>query len=117
MKWYAAPSQEFRKNDQDPDVPVPTDRSHEPEISTRTEIDAFLKKVCGLEVARPLGQRGRLFYALDATASRSRPGDLAYELQADMFVEAAKLGGLDIQSVYYRGSGECCASRFTFSPR
>jgi hypothetical protein len=34
-----------------------------------------------------------------------------------MFGEAAKVGGLDIQLVYYRGSNECCASRFTSSPR
>ncbi|MGO8918020.1 MAG: VWA domain-containing protein [Stellaceae bacterium] len=49
------------------------------------------------------GARGRLIFALDATASRERTWDLAASLQAAMFEEAAKIGGLDVQLVYYRG--------------
>ena len=49
--------------------------------------------------------RGRLIFALDATASREGMWDLAAQLQSQMFEEAAKIGGLDIQLLYYRGSG------------
>ena len=47
--------------------------------------------------------RGRLIFALDATASREPTWDMAAQLQAAMFEEAAKIGGLDVQLVYYRG--------------
>jgi hypothetical protein len=50
--------------------------------------------------------RGRLVFALDATASRERTWDLAAQLQASMFEEAAKIGGLDVQLVFYRGCNE-----------
>jgi hypothetical protein len=47
--------------------------------------------------------RGRLIFAIDATGSRESTWDLAASLQAAMFEEAAKIGGLDVQLVYYRG--------------
>jgi hypothetical protein len=50
--------------------------------------------------------RGRLIFALDATASREAMWDMASQLQASMFEEAAKIGGLDVQLVYYRGTDE-----------
>jgi hypothetical protein len=78
--------------------------------STRGEIDAFLAKVKGLTSRAQLGQRGRLMFALDATMSRQPTWDTACQLQADMFREAAAVGGLDVQLVYYRGFGECRAS-------
>jgi hypothetical protein len=56
------------------------------------------------------GQRGRLVFALDATMSRQPTWDIACALQADMFKEAASIGGLDIQLVYFRGLHECRAS-------
>ena len=56
--------------------------------------------------------RGRLIFALDATASRQPTWDKAAELQAGIFPEAAGIGNLDLQLVYYRGSGECKASRW-----
>ncbi len=66
------------------------------------------------EVARPgsaaSGARGRLIFALDATMSRQPTWDTACALQADMFREAAAVGGLDIQLVYFRGLNECRAS-------
>ena len=96
---------------------LPRKEARAPAVSTRTEIDAFLERVRGLDRSHPSGARGRLIFALDATASREPTWDLACQLQADMFAEAAKVGGLDIQLVYYRGSNECCASRFTSSPR
>jgi hypothetical protein len=42
--------------------------------------------------------------------SRQPTWDTACALQADMFREAASIGGLDIQLVYFRGLNECRAS-------
>jgi hypothetical protein len=50
--------------------------------------------------------RGRLIFGLDATASRESTWDLASSLQARMFEEAAKIDGLEVQLVYYRGDDE-----------
>ena len=50
--------------------------------------------------------RGRLVFALDATMSRQPTWDLAVQLQSAMFEQAAKIGGLDIQLVCYRGVDE-----------
>jgi hypothetical protein len=58
-------------------------------------VAALLKKI--------QATRGRLIFALDATASREPTWDMAAQLQASMFGEAAKIGGLDVQLVYYRG--------------
>jgi len=79
--------------------------------STGTEVDAFLKKLASTPVVRPAaGQRGRLMFALDATASRQPTWDQACHIQAEMFKETAALGGLDVQLVFYRGLAECKAS-------
>lgn len=54
--------------------------------------------------------RARLAFILDATASRGPTWDLAAQLQTQMFEEAAQLGGLEIQLIYYRGSYEVSKS-------
>lgn len=56
---------------------------------------------------------GRLIFAMDATASRGPTWDVAISIQADMFSEAASLGGLDVQLVFYRGLAECRSSGWT----
>ncbi len=81
-----------------------------PTKSPPSEIDAFLEAVKSLGPAATTGKRGRLIFALDATMSRQPTWDTACTLQADMFREAAAIGGLDIQLVYFRGLGECRAS-------
>src|SRR6266480_7787654 len=81
-----------------------------PAGSSRTEIDSFLDQVRALGPGVRTGQRGRLIFALDATMSRQPTWDQACTLQADMFREAASVGGLDIQLVYYRGLAECRAT-------
>src|SRR4249919_3043859 len=92
-------------------TPVPSGSAQAPAAnSTRQEIGAFLNRVKGLAAAKEAGQRGRLIFALDATMSRQPLWDTACQLQADMFREAASVGGLEIQLVYYRGLGECRAS-------
>jgi hypothetical protein len=81
-----------------------------------SDIDRFLT-----EKAQETGRRGRLIFALDATASRQETWDAACQLQAEMFRGTAGIGSLDVQLVYYRGpeghpEGECRASRWYDSP-
>ncbi|MGE0063654.1 MAG: VWA domain-containing protein [Xanthobacteraceae bacterium] len=78
--------------------------------STRPEVEKFLSQVNAFGPAVKAGARGRLVFALDATMSRQPTWDSACVLQADMFREAASVGGLDIQLVYFRGLNECRAS-------
>ena len=95
-------------NDHDPSVPsLPSDK--------RNVIDAFLREIRTPATVVP-GTRGRLLFALDATASRQPTWDSACRLQADMFREAAAIGGLDVQLVYYRGRDECRASQWVSQP-
>jgi len=72
-------------------------------ISNHTEINKFLEKVATMPIANRSNDRGRLIFALDATASRAATWDMAAHIQADMFQTVAQLGGLDIQLVYYHG--------------
>src|SRR5712692_6861677 len=100
-------------NDRPDGPPAPTDRRNAPAAaSARSEIESFLAKVKGLAPSTAPGRRGRLIFALDATMSRQPTWDTACRLQADMFQEAAAIGGLDVQLVYYRGLSECRASRW-----
>ena len=76
-----------------------------------TAVDAFLKQLAATPAVRPAaGERGRLMFALDATASRQPTWDQACQIQAEMFKETAALGGLDVQLVFYRGLAELKAS-------
>lgn len=84
-----------------------------PSKSSSKDVDAFLRKVALTPVVKAPGTRGRLIFALDATASREPTWDQACHIQAQMFYETAALGGLDIQLVYYRGFGEFVASPWT----
>jgi hypothetical protein len=83
-----------------------------PTESHSAEVDAFLRDLQRAPVARPAGGRGRLIFALDATASRQPSWDRACRIQGEMFEATAALGGLDVKLIYYRGFGECKASRW-----
>lgn len=82
------------------------------DISERTgnEVAAFVEQLRSLPRAKQTDARGRLIFALDATASRQPTWDLAIHVQNEMFIEAGRLGGLDVQLVFYRGFGECRSS-------
>lgn len=86
------------------DDKLPTQRSSE------ADVQAFLRRVAATPSARPTGGRGRLIFAMDATASREPSWDRACHLQAEMFRATRDLGGLDVQLVFYRGFRECRAS-------
>lgn len=77
-----------------------------PKESSRSEVDAFLRKVASTPVVKSWTQLGRLIFALDATASREPTWDHACHIQAQMFEETTTLGGLAIQLCYYRGFNE-----------
>src|SRR5215472_12529233 len=61
--------------------------------------------------------RGRIAFVIDATASRELTWDAATQLQAEMFSEAGKLGGLEMMIVYFRGMDEVGASSWTDDAR
>jgi hypothetical protein len=81
--------------------------------TSQANIDAFLEKARLTPAHKTLGQRGRLLFAMDATASRQPSWDMAARIQGEMFHETAALGGLEIQLAFYRGFGEFKASRWT----
>ena len=97
-------------------APLPAGHGTPAAPSSRAEIDAFLDKVRTIERTTTAGKRGRLIFALDATMSRQPTWDAACKLQADMFLEAQAIGGLDVQLVYFRGLSECRASRWVSEP-
>lgn len=85
-------------------VPVPQDG---------TGVEAFLRELSSVPApARRAGERGRLIFAIDATASREPTWDTAIQIQAEMFSETAALGGLEVQLAWYRGFGEFRASEW-----
>ena len=90
-------------SDGNPQVPAP---------SRAAEVDAFLDELRRAPAVRPEGGRGRLIFALDATASREPSWDRACRIQGEMFEATAALGGIDVKLVYYRGFNECKASRW-----
>ncbi|MEJ8476735.1 VWA domain-containing protein [Roseibium algae] len=84
-------------------------------VSNAAEVAAFLSQAKALDMVRGSAgtqNRGRLIFALDATMSRQRTWDRACQLQAEMFLEADRISGLDIKLVYFRGFSECRASRW-----
>jgi len=98
-------------------APAPVGKGTTPAgTSSHAEIGAFLEQVLTIERTAPAGRRGRLIFALDATMSRQPTWDTACKVQADMFLEAQAIGGLDVQLLYFRGLNECRASRWVSEP-
>jgi hypothetical protein len=87
------------------------DKDRLPAKSFSVDVDAFLRDLKRAPVVRP-GGRGRLIFALDATASREPTWERACRIQGEMFEATAALGGLDVRLVFYRGFDECKASRW-----
>lgn len=83
--------------------------------SSDAEVAEFLAKM--KSVAPPaVGDRGRLLFAMDATMSRAPTWDMALRLQGEMFAAVKEVGGLDVQLIYFRGMGECRASKWVSDP-
>ena len=77
------------------------------------DVEAFLERVRNMPAPAATGGHGRLVLAMDATMSRQHSWDMALSIQGDMFAEAGRVGGLDVQLVYFRGFDECRASKWT----
>jgi len=85
-----------------------------PSEAVSGDVAAFVRKVG--QMARPRnGEAGRLLFALDATMSRQPTWDLACSLQAEMFRALPSDGALEVQLLYFRGLGECQASKWVAS--
>ncbi len=95
------------KKDQRPVVPDAATPA-----SSDDDVDRFLSKIRTMKKPERGGVRGRLIFALDATMSRQPTWDRACELQGQMFLETAAIGGLAVQLVYFRGFRECRASKW-----
>lgn len=92
--------------------PVSTrrDNAQTPAKSSGSDIAAFLK--AAKSAGKGATGTGRIVLALDATMSRQPTWDLACSIQAEMFESAGRTGNLLMQLVYFRGLGECRASKW-----
>ncbi|MEM9279266.1 MAG: VWA domain-containing protein [Pseudomonadota bacterium] len=94
-------------------VPIKRDgKSLQTEKSKPSDIAQFLK--AAKQTTTSPG--GRLIFALDATMSRQPTWDRACQIQASMFQVAGNTSGLAVQLVYFRGFGECRASKWVTNP-
>ena len=82
--------------------------------SSARDIQAFIGKVKNTPLVTGVG-KGRLIFAMDATASREHCWDMASQNHAAMFVEAYKVSTLNVQLCYYRGMGDFTALPWTRS--
>lgn len=87
-----------------------------PAAGEPTPVDAFLTAKTG----RVFGAGGRLIFVLDATASRAPMWDMARGLTGDMIREAATIGRLAMQLVFFSGGtgapSRCSASDWLPDP-
>jgi hypothetical protein len=82
-----------------------------------SDVSAFLDKLRAVPTPARAGDRGKLIFAMDATMSRQASWDRALSIQAEMFAETGRIGGLDVQLVYFRGFNECRASKWVSEPK
>ena len=88
-----------------------------PTKSSRADIDEFLIKMAKSPIVKPAQGKGRLIFAMDATASRGPTWVQARDIQAEMFQATSTIGGLDIQLCHYRGIGEFYAGYWLSNTR
>jgi hypothetical protein len=77
------------------------------------DVEQFLAKVRAMPPVAASEQRGRLVLAMDATMSRQHSWDTALAIQGDMFTETGRIGGLEVQLIYFRGFDECRSSKWS----
>lgn len=78
--------------------------------SSAQQLNRFLQQAERLPARTSSARRGRLIFALDATASRQPTWDRACQLQAEMFQAVRESTPLVLQLCYYRGFNEFHAS-------
>jgi hypothetical protein len=86
-----------------------------PDPSGKASVDRFLTEAAKAQTPS-VRSTHRLLFGIDATASRQPTWDLACELHAELFAEAARAGNLAIQLCYYRGLNEFVASQWATTP-
>lgn len=92
-----------------------SDQTPSAKRSGDAEVADFIQKMKEMAPLSTTG-RGRLIFAMDATMSRQPTWDMALALQAEMFNAVKQVGGLDVQLMYFRGAGECRASKWVSNP-
>jgi hypothetical protein len=90
-------------------------RTPAPLSASDAEVADFIAKMKAVTPAST-GDRGRLLFAMDATMSRAPTWDMALALQGEMFAVVKDVGGLNVQLIYFRGNGECRASKWVSDP-
>jgi hypothetical protein len=88
-----------------------------PIVAKQSAVDSFVNQIRRLPQNGSGSQSGRLLFAIDATASREATWDLAISVQAEMFLSASGLRGLDVRLAFYRGFDEFKVSRWTSDGR
>ena len=96
-------------------LPSETGQKQPARATSDAEVADFVRRMKQLGPRIGTGN-GRLLFAMDATMSRQPTWDMALALQADMFEAVKAVGGLDVQLVYFRGAGECRASKWVSDP-
>jgi hypothetical protein len=83
-----------------------------PARAANPAVAAFLERATAIAPAAGprASPKGRLIFAMDATASREPMWDRAAKIQGEMFLAARDLGGLSVQLVNYGGLMEFDAS-------
>jgi hypothetical protein len=99
----------------EPTLPAQSRGGQAANRSSDADVSALVQR---LQKAGPgsASRNGRLIFAMDATMSRQPTWDMALALQADMFHAVAAIGGLNVQLIYFRGAGECRASKWVADP-
>jgi hypothetical protein len=97
--------------------PMPAEASGERAVGKSSDADVadFVRRLNETRSGATTST-GRLIFAMDATMSRQPTWDMALALQADMFHAVRAVGGLMVQLVFFRGAGECRASKWVSDP-
>lgn len=82
------------------------DRALSAKTSTRKDVDAFLDALSALPAVSDAERRGRLLFAMDATASREATWNAAAHIQRAMFDATRSIGALSVQLAFFRGFDE-----------
>ena len=77
-----------------------------PAKARKAAVGAFLRKAAVTPYRPGARKRGRMMFAIDATASREPTWDMACQIQSEMFESTHAIGGLEVQLAFYRGFGE-----------
>src|SRR3546814_16503264 len=83
-------------------------------MAVSAEIDAFMRQVAAAPQRGPAPRasgRGRLSFAMAATASRRQPWDQAQRTQTELLPTPAALRGLALPPRHFRRTGQCRAPR------